>query len=256
MTVVGKGDSVRAVGRALEILLAFTRTHPELSAGELIKRVDLSRSTLYRLLHTLEDHGFISSAGDPLRYRLGPSVARLSNVWQGGLDLKTVAEPVLRRIWRSTLETVSLFVLQGDTRLCIQELASPQPLSFKRGVGYTEHVARGATGKAILAFSWPTHEQLGAYTDGLGIDADALLAELGLIQRRGFALSRSELIDGAVALAVPFFDAAGRVAGSIGVFGPAVRLDPERQAFVARLLIEESEKLSQQCGQTTPAAVY
>eukprot|EP01034_Spumella_vulgaris_P046805 gene46805-58371_t len=49
-----KTDNVRAVGRALEILMAFSEDAPELSAGELLKRVDLSRPTLYRLLYTLE----------------------------------------------------------------------------------------------------------------------------------------------------------------------------------------------------------
>ena len=53
-----KTDNVRAVGRALEILMAFSEDAPELSAGELLKRVDLSRPKLYRLLYTLEEHGF------------------------------------------------------------------------------------------------------------------------------------------------------------------------------------------------------
>lgn len=55
------GESVRAVDRALEILLAFTATDYELTVGQLLKRVDLSRPTLYRLLYTLEQCGFVVS---------------------------------------------------------------------------------------------------------------------------------------------------------------------------------------------------
>ena len=75
MTKVEKSDNVRAVGRALEILLAFTPQDAELSATELLERVDLSRPTLYRLLYTLQEHGFIVSAGEPQRFRFGPAVA-------------------------------------------------------------------------------------------------------------------------------------------------------------------------------------
>ena len=65
------GDSVRAVERALDILKAFTPSDHQLTASELLKRVDLSRPTLYRLLRTLENSGFVMSSGDPQRFQLG-----------------------------------------------------------------------------------------------------------------------------------------------------------------------------------------
>jgi IclR family transcriptional regulator, acetate operon repressor len=248
MTTVEKNENVRAVGRALEILLAFTEEDPELSAGELLKRVDLSRPTLYRLLYTLQEHGFLVSLGEPQRFRLGPSVARLAHVWKSTLDLSTLAQPVLRRIWQETRETVALFVPQGHLRLCLAELASPQPLNFKRGVGYTERIVLGATGRAILAYMEPTVEQLRAYLQGTGVDLNELQAELSTTRKRGYSTSRSELISGAVAVAVPFLDRSGQVAGSIGVFGPEVRLDASRQKEIAKLLLEESVRLSEALG--------
>ena len=99
MSQPDKNENVRAVGRALEILLAFTAQDFELSAGELLKRVDLSRPTLYRLVYTLKEQGFLVSIGDPQRFRLGPAVAKLAHVWTSSLNLATIAEPVLRRLW-------------------------------------------------------------------------------------------------------------------------------------------------------------
>lgn len=242
------GDNVRAVGRALEILLAFTPQDFELSAAELLKRVDLSRPTLYRLIYTLQEHGFLVSVGDPQRFRLGPSVARLAHVWTSSLDLASVAEPVLRRIWQQTSETVAMFVPQGKLRLCIAELPSPQPLNFKRGVGYTERLARGATGRAILAYMEATPQELRSYVDGTDLDLKSLEVELVQTRKRGYATSHNELIPGAVAIAVPFFDRNARVAGSIGVFGPEVRLDSGRLKQLANLLLDESGKLSGMLG--------
>ena len=248
MTAAQKSDNVRAVGRALEILTAFTEDDPEFSVGELLKRVDLSRPTLYRLLYTLQEHGFLVSVGEPQRFRLGPSVARLAHVWKSTLDLSVLAEPVLRRIWEETRETVALLVPRGNMRLCVAELPSPQPLNFKRGVGYTERIVLGATGRAILAYMAPTPDQLREYLQGTQVDLKDLKAELDLTRKRGYATSRNELISGAVAVAVPFFDRHSQVAGSMGVFGPEVRLGSGRQKEIAKLLLRESAKLSEALG--------
>lgn len=249
MTQAEKNDNVRAVGRALEILLAFTDQDVELSAAELLKRVDLSRPTLYRLIYTLQEHGFLVSVGDPQRFRLGPAVARLARVWTASLDLSVVAEPILRRIWTETAETVALFVPQGALRLCVAELPSPQPLNFKRGVGYTEKIVRGATGRAILAYMDARPQDVRHYAQGTDVDLGELETELAQVRKRGYATSRNELIQGAVAVAVPFFDRKGAVAGSIGVFGPEVRLHgQQQQQKIAELLMEEAVKLSEALG--------
>ena len=244
MTTVEKSDNVRAVGRALEILLAFTPQDYELSAGELLKRVELSRPTLYRLLYTLQEHGFLAAVGDPQRFRLGPSVAKLTHVWTSSLDVASVAQPVLDRIWRETNETVALFVPQGSLRLCVAELPSPQPLNFKRGVGYTERIVRGASGRAILAYMNVSKPNIREYVKGTGIDPETLDAELGRTRQRGYATSHNELISGAVAIAAPFFDRNARVAGSIGLFGPEVRLGAKRVQHFARMLTSEAAELS------------
>ena len=74
------GDGVRAVERALDILKAFSVNDHELSAAQLLQRVQLSRPTLYRLLQTLVQSGFVVSVGEPQKFRLGPAVGQLTHV--------------------------------------------------------------------------------------------------------------------------------------------------------------------------------
>ncbi len=241
-------DSVRAVDRALDILMAFTATDYELSVAELLKRVDLSRPTLYRLLHTLEQSGFVISVGEPQKFRLGPSVAHLAHVWTSSLDISALAQPVMRRIWEQTGETVALFVPLGAYRLCIAELPSAQPLSFKRGAGYQERILLGASGRAILAYAVNDASELKSYATGSPIDLTRYPAELAQIRKRGYAISKDELIEGAVAVAAPFFNGAGRVAGSIGVFGPSARLHAAQIEAYGLLLLQEAKVLSKALG--------
>lgn len=242
------GEGVRAVDRALDILLAFRAGDRQLSASELLRRIDLSRPTLYRLLRTLELRGFIVTSGEPQRFQLGPSVAHLAHVWTSGLDLAELSQPMMRRLWEQTGETVALLVHHGRERVCVAEMPSPQPLSFKRGVGHSESVIQGASGRAILAFV----KDAASYLDGK-VPPDqqsAYLEGLARIREAGYAISRDELIKGAVAMAVPFRAAGGKVMGSLVVYGPSARLDDARVQQIVALLLDASRELSAKAGAT------
>jgi IclR family transcriptional regulator, acetate operon repressor len=233
--------SVRAVERALDILLAFKPQDEALAVSELLHRVDLSRPTLYRLLRTLEAKRFLVSSDHPKRFKLGPAVARLAHVWTSALDLSALAEPMMRRLWDKTAETVALFVREDTSRVCIAEMPSAQALSFRRGVGYREGLTVGASGKAILAY-------LGADGARLQTETKMHARELAQIKRRGFAVSKGELIQGAVAISAPIFNGAGEVLGSLSVFGPSIRLSDARILTFAPLLIREAREISQVLG--------
>lgn len=241
-------DSVRAVDRALDILLAFTATDHDMSATELLKRVHLSRPTLYRLLYTLEQRGFVASVGDPQKFRLGPSVAQLAHAWTASLDISAIAQPMMRRLWEQTGETVALFVPRGAYRICVAELPSNQPLSFKRGVGYQERIVLGASGRAILAHSENSVDEISDYAANNAVEPASYARELEMIRKRGYAVSKNELIQGAVAVAAPYFNGAGQVAGAIAVFGPSVRLHAEQIEAFGKLLVEEGAALSSALG--------
>src|SRR5690554_4869173 len=172
------GDSVRAVERALDILRAFDADDYELTAADLGQRVKLSRPTLYRLLYTLQNQGFIIAEGDPQRFRLGPEVARLAHIWNASLDIARLAQPILQKVWEDTRETVALFIPQGDRRLCVAELPCPQPLSFRRGVGYSDTLVRGARGRAILAYLNTAETQLRGWAKEHELDPEILLKQL------------------------------------------------------------------------------
>lgn len=239
--------------RALDVLAAFEPGDSELLVADLVKRVGLSRPTLYRLLHTLENKGFVASSGEPQRFRLGPAVARLAHVWSSTLDLSEIARPVMAEAWTLTAETVALFVPRGDMRLCVAEMQSPQPISFRRGVGYSEKLVRGASGRAILAFTPLKPGQLEAYAAGTNTDLGWLKDQLRVTRERGYAMGHNELIQGAYAVAAPFFDRSGAVAGSLGVFGPDVRLTEARMHEFGLALCGMADQLTKNLGGQPPS---
>jgi DNA-binding IclR family transcriptional regulator len=241
-------ENVRAVERALEILLAFKPGDAELTVAQLLTRVDLSRPTLYRLLSTLEQSGFLNSSGEPQRFSLGSSIAQLAHVWMSSHSVAQIAQPMLQRLWEETGETVALFVPQGVYRVCVAEMESPQPLSFRRGVGYREKLMLGASGRSILAHMHLAAEDLGRYASDTQPDVTHLIADLETIRKQGYATSHHELIEGAVAVAAPFFNGANQVAGALSIFGPSVRVTQERVALFTELLKRETANLSRALG--------
>ncbi len=238
-------DSVRAVDRALEILLAFHPGESRVSASELLRRVELSRPTLYRLLHTLEKRGFVASSGEPQRFSLGPAIAQLSQAWSSGNDITALARPVMDQLWKDTGETVALLMHSGRDRVCTAELPSPQPLSFRRGVGHRENVTLGASGRAIIAFL-PNQDSYLATVPPERRQAYEI--ELKRIRADGYAVSRDELIAGAIAMAAPIFMASQQVVGSLAVYGPSVRIGEKQIGQISEMLLKASAQISQSLG--------
>jgi DNA-binding IclR family transcriptional regulator len=150
--------------------------------------------------------------------------------------------------WTFTTETVALFVARGDMRLCVAEMPSPQPISFRRGVGYTEKLVRGASGRAILAYTPLQAGQLEAFAAGTNSDLAWLRDQLALTLERGYAMGHNELIQGAYAVAAPFFDSTGTVAGSLGVFGPDIRLTETRVNEFGQFLRGMADRLTTSLG--------
>lgn len=242
------GPRVRSVVRACSILTAFTSEANALTAAELMARTGLSRPTLYRLLSTLQECDFISAEGEPMRFRLGTAVAGLAAAWHSGFDITVVARQPLRELWTRTRETIVLFMPSGFERVCLFELPSPQPLSFRRGIGYRSSLIRGATGRAILAFMQISDERVAEEASEVGPGFASIIKELERIRSQGFAYSSNELIPGAAALAAPIFRAGGSIAASIGILAPESRLNGEYLDTARDMLCETAVTISELLG--------
>lgn len=232
--------TIRSIERAIDVLICFDHQSPELSVTDLQRSTGLSRPTLYRILATLEGKGVIRSYGDPQRFELGYEASRLAASWVRQDEFRRAAAPVLHRLWEETDETVALFVATDDGRkICIEELQSRQALTFARGVGFTEALSVGASGKAILAFTDTTSDE----------------PEYDDVRRTGVRVSRGEIIEGAVAIAAPVFDSEGSVKGSVCIFGPEARLFDDRRDRCITRVKAASRAISSALGYAVPEAV-
>lgn len=156
------GGGVAAVDRALMLLTAFGEGDRSLSLQDLADRTGLVKSTALRLLVSLQHFALVQRLEDG-RYALGPSVARLHSLYSASFGLDTLVPPALRALVDATRESASFHVRQGDQRLILFRLNSPQPLSDHSRVGELLPLDRGTGGHVIMAFSGaqgPLHDQI------------------------------------------------------------------------------------------------
>src|SRR5215203_3983197 len=111
-------EGVAAVNRALLLLSAFHSDDVDVSLAELAKRTGLYKSTIIRLMSSLERFGFIRrlTSGS---YQIGPQVSRLSAIYTNQFDTRDHVLPILRQISDELGESASFYVRDGDVRICL-----------------------------------------------------------------------------------------------------------------------------------------
>lgn len=199
-------SGVAAVDRALLVLASFRAGDRSLSLGELAARAGLVKSTALRLLASLMHFGLVRKLDDG-RYALGPEIARLQSIYTASFSLEGLVMPVLRSLVQRTKESAIFHVRQGDARLCLYRVDSPQPLRDHAQVGDLLPLDRGAGGRVLLAFSGAK----GAIYERIRREKVAALVG-----------DRSKDLAG---IASPVFKAGGEVAGAITLTMPAARFD-------------------------------
>jgi DNA-binding IclR family transcriptional regulator len=171
----------------------------------------LPRPTAHRLLVALDSHGLVArDAGGT--FRLGPRLTELAARAGRGLELGTLAGPVLSRLHDQAGESVQLYVRSGDRRLCVAARDAGTGLRDSVPVGALLPLDAGSGGKVLLAWS----------DDGERFPA-VPAAELAAIRRRGWAASVAEREAGVASVSAPVLRD-GRLLGAVCISGPASRL--------------------------------
>src|SRR5256885_1261317 len=100
-------NKVQSLDRALEIL-RLLGAEPEMRVTDLARRLEVHKSTVFRLLATLQEHGLVEQNPTTERYRLGYGLVRLAGSVVGELDLARASRPVLEELAMSTCAAVSV----------------------------------------------------------------------------------------------------------------------------------------------------
>ncbi|PYI50676.1 IclR family transcriptional regulator [Paenibacillus flagellatus] len=236
--------TVRAVERALDILSVFT-DETELSLTEIAAKTKLHKSTVHRLLASLEGKGFMIRNAETEKYRLGFRIWELAANLSQSDDPAILLQPEMERLRDSLGETISLYVRDGEERIRIQAVQSNQAIRRVAPIGARLPLSVGASSKVLIAFAEPEVQRhvLGALEWAGTADREAFERQLGEIGRLGYATSVEEREPGAAAVSAPIFNRAHKLVAALAVSGPSNRLTLEKMKEHAPQIIEAATRM-------------
>jgi DNA-binding IclR family transcriptional regulator len=246
---------VQVLDRTVGILQVLADARSSLGPAEIAQQLSLHKSTIHRLLASLERHGYIRRQPGNGKYGLGLKLFELGSRAVAGLDLREYAQPVLERLMMQTGETAHLCVMDGGQMISVAIAESRRTVRTPATVGRRSPLHCTAVGKAMLAFlpepallAVLKQHPLRKYTSRTLVTRAALVAELGRIRTRGYAIDDEEIEEGLRCVGAPVRNYSGAVVASLSIAGPAFRLSRSRIPQLAEAVVDAAERLSADLG--------
>jgi DNA-binding IclR family transcriptional regulator len=223
-------EQMQTLNRAIAVLDCFSQEQIELGVREIARMVNLSTSATGRLLSAMRELGILSQNPETRAYSMGARVLSWAGVYNATIEVRNHAAPVIDELRQLTRETISLYILEGEERVCIERQESPQGLRVVTRVGRRLPLYAGSAGKAMLAFL-PMEQQdsillakpLEPLTSKTITDPESLRRELKKARDKGYAASVGEWIEDAAGVAAPIFNQRGEVIAALSISGPTQR---------------------------------
>lgn len=247
--------TIQVIDRLVRLLDTIAESDTPASLKMLSAETQLHPSTAFRILASVERHGFVErdAAG---HYRLGAKFLQLGAEIHDRMDICETARPILVSLRTKLRETVNLAVREGDQVVYVERALGSNMMRVELVIGSRAPLHVTAVGKLFLSddggqagINYAKHRGLDAYTPNSITDPAKLERELKRIKQKGYALDNEEAELGVGCIAVEVHDASGDVVAAMSVSAPIER---RRKEWIP-LLRDAAEKLSKRLGYRPPA---
>ncbi|OZM75668.1 IclR family transcriptional regulator [Pseudonocardia sp. MH-G8] len=258
--------NLQGLSRALRLLDGLAEAGGEgLSLTEAAEYIETTKSTAFSVLRTLMEFDYVSSVGRTPRYRLGSAVVHLADRYKKAVPWLEVARPVARDLTDRTKWTSRIASHVGGHPVFQDRVEAPGMIRFNTELGIRELPHRSAAGKAILACLPESQVRHIVSESGLPrrtrntiTDVEALLDDLQLTRRRGFAVDDEEDDEAVLCIAAAFHSSDVVPLGAISVTGLKADMPDWRLQQTGPIVVNAAEQITRALGgnvrQTTESA--
>jgi DNA-binding IclR family transcriptional regulator len=244
----------QTVERALDILETFVGSKSPLGITEISQRVELNKSTTYRILQALLKRGYVHQDSKTNKYQLSHMILRISGTILNENKLREVTRGYLIELSQKTYQTAQLSILENKEIVIIDQTEGKDILRLALKVGQRGPLHCTASGKAILAFlnrdefkNILHNYSFIALTPKTITSIKLLNDQLGKIRENGYSFCNGEYHKDVRAVGAPIFGMERNVLGSIVLTLPYIRMKLTEVAGYGELVkkagLEISEKL-------------
>jgi len=240
---------------AVQLMDCFSKNEPYLGVREAARMTGISSSTAGRIFASLKELGLLVQDTDTRQYALSGKVLGWAEIYTASLDVRRIAQPFIYDLQRLTGETISLYILEGNERVCIERLESEQNVRIVARVGRYIPLHAGSAGKLFLAYmNGDQREEVletetrEAFTPFTITAADELREECRRIVERGYALSHGEWTLDASGVAAPIFNQRSQMVAAMTISGPTQRFTPDKVEKFSKICIRTGLQISRLLG--------
>jgi DNA-binding IclR family transcriptional regulator len=261
---------VPGLERGLRILAEFSAREPVLGAPELSKRLGIPRTTVFRLLQTLESLGFVERVNGDRHFRLGVGVLRLGFEYLNSLELTDLGTPILERLRDTTGFTTHLLIRDLRDVVFVAKAQSNTSMfgSVKVHVGTRlpahatvhGHVLMGDLNRDALRQLYP-EKRLECFTEHTPETVDDLYERVRQYARLGYAMSEAAFESGISAVTAPVRDHSGSIVAAITATVPRSQIGEAREKerlveAVCGAAVDLSERLNYRPHDSDPTVAH
>ena len=217
--------SIQVLAKSAALLDILARDG-ELGAAEVAEEIDEPRSSVYRLLSSLQELGLIRRGTRRGTYRLGFRLLELGSAVSASFDERQAALPTMKTLREDTGETVFLCVRRGNEAVCIERLEGEHVQSLELRLGGSLPLYVGAAPRVLLAWESPEFSdeylrtvEFNGYTAKAIRSRRQLRASLADARRDGHVVSDEDVTLGIAAIGAPIFDHRGGIGAALSLSG-------------------------------------
>jgi IclR family transcriptional regulator, acetate operon repressor len=248
-----RDGAVQSVDRAVSILQVLAG-HGAAGVTEIATELAVHKSTVFRLLSTLEARGLVEQHSERGRYRLGHGIVRLAAGATRDYNLSVLARPICQRLAEAVRETVNLAIHDGRQVISVDQVIGSSTVTTINWVGQRSPMHATSAGKVFLANLPPGQldavlaEDLERFTPHTVVHPTRLREQLALVRRLGHAATVEEHEIGLAAVAAPVRAMDGQVEAAVTVSGPTFRLNDDTLPTIAEQVMAAAAEISRRNG--------
>ena len=246
---------IQSVKRSTDIISLFSSAQPSLGITQIAALLSLNKTTVWGLVTTLEQQGFLQQDPATQKYSVGAKLFELGMVYADNLEINAKASRLAQGLASRTRLNARVGIWDNGTVL-ITLLALPKAEdSLSHQIGPRVPAYCSAVGKALLAYrsademqKYLRETELVRHTPATIVDPEKLLEDMEKTRARGYAISCEEMIPGLAALGAPIFGRARQLVGSLSISSPPATLTGKQMEPLAEELLRTAAAISQEMG--------
>lgn len=222
--------SIPMINRACQILIELSKKRRPVGVTELCNLFDLPKSTVFRILYTLSQYGFVDQCSETERYKLGLNLINLGETVKSNMDIVSIAQPFMEELAKESSETVNLGVKYNSQVIILKNVKGESSIIVSHLSMVTE-IYCSSIGKVLMIDS--DEREIKEYflntniikrTINTIVDVNEFIEHIRIVKDTNVAYDNEEFEYGLSCIASPIYDYEGKTVAALGISGPTNRI--------------------------------